>query len=261
MYFSSLHGHGTSASPSSSGAPTVCRQGTNVAVLAEHVEGGLAHAGHDPHRDRDVGGVGQLDADLGDRRAERAHRERDDVQRAAAHRAVELVAEHARASRPGPASCWSARRPRSRSEQMNVRSSTRATSSGSRRRQVRVRALGVARAARTCRASTSSWHSASYSSAEPSHQWTASGWVSSATSSTQARSLLCLRGDGGLDRHGGSTSLRRRRVCRGQLRNLQEASDGNRARECESRQDDHSAVPKLTLSATRSTTRPSRGPL
>ncbi len=29
MYFSSLHGHGPLTSPSSSGAPTVCRQGTN----------------------------------------------------------------------------------------------------------------------------------------------------------------------------------------------------------------------------------------
>ena len=30
MYFSSLQGHGTSSSPSSSGAPTVCRHGTQV---------------------------------------------------------------------------------------------------------------------------------------------------------------------------------------------------------------------------------------
>ena len=28
MYFSSLHGHGPLVSPSASGAPTVCRQGT-----------------------------------------------------------------------------------------------------------------------------------------------------------------------------------------------------------------------------------------
>ena len=90
MYFSSLHGHGES----SPGAPTVCRQGTNVPVVAEDVERALAHAGHDPHRDRDVGRVGELDADLGDRRAERAHRERHDVQRAAAHRAAELLAQH-----------------------------------------------------------------------------------------------------------------------------------------------------------------------
>ena len=30
MYFSSLHGHGEDSSPSASGAPTVCRHGTNV---------------------------------------------------------------------------------------------------------------------------------------------------------------------------------------------------------------------------------------
>ena len=40
--------------------------GDELAVGAEHVEGGLAHPGHDPHGDRDVGRVGQLDADFGD---------------------------------------------------------------------------------------------------------------------------------------------------------------------------------------------------
>ena len=38
-------------------------------------------------------------------------------------------------------------------------------------------------------ASTSSWQRRSYSSAEPSHQWIASGWVRSAISSTQAISF------------------------------------------------------------------------
>ena len=38
MYFSSLHGHGTSSTPSASGMPTECRQGTNSPSLAEHVE-------------------------------------------------------------------------------------------------------------------------------------------------------------------------------------------------------------------------------
>ena len=37
--------------------------------------------------DRDVRGVGELDADVRDRRTERTHRERHDVERAAAHRA------------------------------------------------------------------------------------------------------------------------------------------------------------------------------
>ncbi len=42
--------------------------------------------------------------------------------------------------------------------------------------------------------STSSWQSRSYSSAEPSHQYTASGFVSSAISSTQAMSFSFLVG-------------------------------------------------------------------
>ena len=41
-------------------------------------------------------------------------------------------------------------------------------------------------------ASTSSAHRASYSSAEPSHQWIAAGFVSSAISSTQESSLRCF---------------------------------------------------------------------
>ena len=80
------------------------------------------------------------------------------------------------------------------SEQMKVRSSTRATSPG---RSGRGRSSGAwpRRGARRCRASTS-WlrRAASYSSAEPSHQWTASGWVRSAISSTQSRSFACVVG-------------------------------------------------------------------
>ena len=55
-------------------------------VVAEHVEGSLAHAGHDPHADSDVRTVGQLHADVGDGRSERTHAERHDVHRAALHR-------------------------------------------------------------------------------------------------------------------------------------------------------------------------------
>ena len=53
----------------------------------------VAHAGHDAHRQHDVGRVGDLDAELRDRAAERPHRERHDVHRAALHRAVEHVRE------------------------------------------------------------------------------------------------------------------------------------------------------------------------
>ena len=44
-----------------------------------------AHARHDPHVDDDVGTVGQLDADMRDRAAQRAHGERHDVKRPPAH--------------------------------------------------------------------------------------------------------------------------------------------------------------------------------
>jgi len=64
-----------------------------VAVVAKHLERARAHAGHDPHRDRDVGGVGELDPDVRDVRPERAHAERDHVHRATAHAALEQTRE------------------------------------------------------------------------------------------------------------------------------------------------------------------------
>ncbi len=67
--------------------------GHERALLPQLVERAGAHAGHDPHRAGDVGRVRELDADLGDRRAQRAHRERHDVHRAAAHAALEQVLE------------------------------------------------------------------------------------------------------------------------------------------------------------------------
>ena len=92
----------------------------------------------------------------------------------------------------GRASCWwGRRRPRS-SEQMKVRSSTRATSAGSERAQVAVRALGLGRAGERARRRPARWHSRSYSSAEPSHQWIASGCSMAAHSSTQSLSRWLL---------------------------------------------------------------------
>ena len=59
MYLlSALHGHGTSSTPSVERHADRVQAGHELAVLAERVEGGLAHAGHDPHRDGDVGRVG-----------------------------------------------------------------------------------------------------------------------------------------------------------------------------------------------------------
>ncbi len=67
--------------------------GHEVAIVAEHVEGVLPHPGHDPHRSRDVRRVGQLHADIGDRRSERAHRERHHVHGPPPHRPLEQLGQ------------------------------------------------------------------------------------------------------------------------------------------------------------------------
>ena len=98
MYLVSLQGQATSCSPGASGWPTECRAGTSapaggVQLLhpPQHVG---AHAGHDAHRDGDVGGVGDLDAEHRLLGLEVAHHERDDVHRPAPHAAlVELAHE------------------------------------------------------------------------------------------------------------------------------------------------------------------------
>jgi hypothetical protein len=89
MYLVALQGQGTSAWPSASGAPTLCTQGTNSPSAPSTSNTFAAHARHHAHAHRDVGAVGQLDADVGDVRAQRPHRERHDVHRAAAHAAPE----------------------------------------------------------------------------------------------------------------------------------------------------------------------------
>ena len=94
MYLlSASHGQRESAWPSASGAPTEWRHGHEVAVRAEHLEGAAPHPGHDPHRDGHVGRIGDLHADVGDRRTERTHREGDDVHGPAAHRAAEELGQ------------------------------------------------------------------------------------------------------------------------------------------------------------------------
>jgi len=58
------------------------------AVSAEGVEDSLADAGHDAHVDNNVGAVGDFDADFGNRGADRAHREGDDIEGTALHAAI-----------------------------------------------------------------------------------------------------------------------------------------------------------------------------
>ena len=178
MYLCSLlHGHGTSFCPAASGSADRMHAGHELAVAAEHVEHRAAHARHQLHVDDDVRAVGELDADVRDRAAERAHRERHHVDRAAAHAAVEQAVRASRASPPARPSCWSGPRPLRFSLQMNVRSSTRATSDGIGPGEIAVRALGRIRAACSVPLATISAHSRSYSSALPSHQTMRSGLV------------------------------------------------------------------------------------
>jgi hypothetical protein len=98
--------------------------GHELAVGAQHVVHGAAHAGHDAHVHGHVRRIGQFHADVRDRRTQRAHRERHHVHGAAAHAAVEQAVQRLRISAGavqllvGPASSFF-------SEQMKVRSSTR----------------------------------------------------------------------------------------------------------------------------------------
>ena len=61
--------------------------------VAEHLESRSAGPGHDAHAQGDVGRVGDLHADVGERRAERAHAEGHHVHRPAPHRAREQLPE------------------------------------------------------------------------------------------------------------------------------------------------------------------------
>jgi hypothetical protein len=92
----------------------------------------LADARHDAHVDHRVGRVGELHADLRHGRAERAHAEGQHIHRAAAHAAGEEPAQllaHLEGVDPVVGRAGASLE----SEQMKVRSSTRATSLGSER--------------------------------------------------------------------------------------------------------------------------------
>ena len=93
MYLVSLHGQATSARPSVSGKPTECRPLTKPASCSSMARSTCgADAGHDLHRDHDVGGVGDLDAVHRHVGLDVAHDERDDVHRATGHAPLVEVA-------------------------------------------------------------------------------------------------------------------------------------------------------------------------
>ena len=111
MYFSVLHGQGTSLlSRRERRADRVHARHDALEVVVDHVEDRPPDAGHDPHVDDDVRRVGELHADLRHGRADRTHAEGEDVHRPAAHAAVEQPLQRLRASRTGRPSCWSGRR-------------------------------------------------------------------------------------------------------------------------------------------------------
>ena len=116
-----------------SGTPTECTHGTNAPSVPSTSYTARSHARHDAHADDDVGAVGDLDADVRDRTAERSHRERHDVHRASAHAAVEQARAACARIFAGATQLFVGPASSSRSLQMNVRSSTRATSDGSER--------------------------------------------------------------------------------------------------------------------------------
>ena len=115
-----------------SGAPTECTVFDPGRPVRDQIDHGIRRARHDAHREHRVRGVSDLHAELRQRPADRSHRERDDVHRAAAHAPAKTPSSSSRIESGdcqllvGPASS-------SRSEQMKVRDSTRATSLGAMR--------------------------------------------------------------------------------------------------------------------------------
>ena len=85
MYLVSLQGHGTSAWPGLERGADGVHGRHERPVGAHRLEDRGADAGHDAHRDDDVLGVGELDAEHRVLGLDRAHAERDDVHRPAAH--------------------------------------------------------------------------------------------------------------------------------------------------------------------------------
>ena len=186
MYLTGLHGHGTSAWPGSSGAPTEWTARTNdplssiarsaavpirVMIRIETATYGESVISTPSWEMLPPSGPMQNGMTYMVRPRMRPSKISANVSRISSG-AIQLLV--------GPASC-------SRSEQMNVRSSTRATSPGSDAHQKLFgRSSGFSRL--NVPFSTSRLVSRSHSACEPSHHTTASGLVSSAVSPTHLTS-------------------------------------------------------------------------
>src|SRR5256885_2609231 len=189
MYLTGLHGHGTSAStpePGASGAPTEWTARTNSP------DDSIAASASVPIRVMiriEVTTYGEsvistpsweISPPSGPMQNGTTYMTRPRMQPSKISAKVLRICSGAIQLLVGPASC-------SRSEQLNVRSSTRATSLGSEAHQKLFgRSSGFSRV--KVPFSTSRLVSRSHSSSEPSHQTTASGLVSSAISSTHPAS-------------------------------------------------------------------------
>src|SRR4051795_6285078 len=189
MYFVSLHGHGTSCWPGSIGAPTECRAGTKSAsspmasrtpVPIRVMMRMLATTyGLSVSSTPNIG----CGASSGPMQNGTTYIVRPRMLPRYSSVMVVFISAGAIQLLVGPASASS-------TEQMNVRSSTRATSPGSVRAQNELGFLAGSsrtRAPESTSASVMPVHSAS----DPSHQTMRSGVVRAATSSTQASRRVC----------------------------------------------------------------------
>ncbi len=193
MYFVGLHGHGTSSAgraraarpPSAGSARTGRPPRSNRGSTAAPIRVMMLHGGDH------VLGVGDLHAEHRVLGVQRAHAERNDVHRAPVHGPADTAPTSWTSFPSDRPSCWSDRRRPAAELQMNVRSSTRATSSGSETAQ---NELGFfsSLSRRKVPAFTRSVVTRSHSASEPSHHTTRSGSMSSAVSRTQVsrRALL-----------------------------------------------------------------------
>ena len=110
-----------------------CTGTTRLSSLSISAKTGSADARHDAHVDDDVRRIGQLHADLRHRRADRAHAERQHIHRAAAHASRRTSSFSFRRISNGFSQLLVGPAASFESEQMKVRSSTRATSLASER--------------------------------------------------------------------------------------------------------------------------------
>ena len=206
MYLTGLHGHGTSAWPGASGAPTECTHRTNDPLFS------IARSAAVPIRVMiriETATYGEsvistpsweMSLPSGPMQNGTTYMVRPRMHPSKISPNVLRISSGAIQLLVGPASS-------SRSEQMNVRSSTRATSPGSDRHQkLSGRSSGFSRV--NVPASTSRPVSRSHSACEPSHQTTASGLVSPAISPTHPASAARLV----------AAFPRSARVCRSALR-------------------------------------------